>query len=290
MKNYYQKINALSPKVALTLTRESSGIIEKYSIPFINGGLDILLASFFKKNSKRYGKRDRNFIRELIFAYTRHFLHTQEAFKIVLNYSPKTTKDIEICLLSALCTDSQINKQFIFSVFALLQDPQILENLNQVSFLNNNQIPAAKQISYEYSFPEWLVKKWINCYGQTETAELCKKLNTRAPLDIRVNTKRAETVEIINALKFAQIIAEPLPFSKTGLRIKNNISLNNTAEYKTGLFEVQDEGSQLLTQFIDLKNVSKIWDACCGAGGKTLHLLDATKSARSQCFWLMKII
>ncbi len=43
-------------------------------------------------------------------------------------------------------------------------------------------------------------------------------------------------------------------------------------EYKKGFFEVQDAGSQLIAEFLDVKPGERVIDACAGAGGKALSL------------------
>lgn len=50
--------------------------------------------------------------------------------------------------------------------------------------------------------------------------------------------------------------------------------LMSTKEYKKGLFEVQDEGSQMISFAVAPESDWKILDACAGAGGKSLHLAD----------------
>jgi 16S rRNA (cytosine967-C5)-methyltransferase len=49
-------------------------------------------------------------------------------------------------------------------------------------------------------------------------------------------------------------------------------------EFKEGLFEVQDAGSQAISRFVDPKPGARIIDACAGGGGKTLHLAALSKS------------
>jgi 16S rRNA (cytosine967-C5)-methyltransferase len=43
-------------------------------------------------------------------------------------------------------------------------------------------------------------------------------------------------------------------------------------QFKDGLFEVQDAGSQLIAPFLQVKPGMRVIDACAGGGGKTLHL------------------
>ena len=42
--------------------------------------------------------------------------------------------------------------------------------------------------------------------------------------------------------------------------------------YNSGLFEFQDEGSQLIADLVNANNKSTIVDFCAGAGGKTLSI------------------
>jgi 16S rRNA (cytosine967-C5)-methyltransferase len=56
------------------------------------------------------------------------------------------------------------------------------------------------------------------------------------------------------------------------LRLAKRAPLFALPEFKQGLFEVQDEGSQLLSHFVAPRRGERILDLCAGAGGKTLHL------------------
>ena len=42
--------------------------------------------------------------------------------------------------------------------------------------------------------------------------------------------------------------------------------------YNSGLFEFQDEGSQLIADLVNANNKCTIVDFCAGAGGKTLSI------------------
>src|SRR5262249_56924775 len=66
--------------------------------------------------------------------------------------------------------------------------------------------------------------------------------------------------------------AAPTPHSPWGLRIDGRPAVNATQSFRGGLFEVQDEGSQLLAALVDAKRGEMVVDFCAGAGGKTLAL------------------
>lgn len=52
-------------------------------------------------------------------------------------------------------------------------------------------------------------------------------------------------------------------------------SLHQTQAYRDGKIEVQDIASQIISERLDVQPGMKVWDACAGAGGKTLALAGA---------------
>ncbi|MEK7728165.1 MAG: RsmB/NOP family class I SAM-dependent RNA methyltransferase, partial [candidate division KSB1 bacterium] len=53
--------------------------------------------------------------------------------------------------------------------------------------------------------------------------------------------------------------------------------------FRAGWFEVQDEGSQLISMLLDPKPNWRVADVCAGGGGKTLHLASLMKN-RGEIF------
>ncbi len=64
------------------------------------------------------------------------------------------------------------------------------------------------------------------------------------------------------------------PSALTALRYTGPSDLFKSDEFKKGLFEIQDLASQLVGHACAPEPGSTWWDACCGEGGKTLHLSD----------------
>ena len=101
---------------------------------------------------------------------------------------------------------------------------------------------------------------------------LARALNTPAPLDLRVNTLKAERDGVVRLLAADGIVAVPCPYSPVGLRLKSKPFLQKHPAYLGGSIEVQDEGSQLLGYLLAPKRGEMVVDFCAGAGGKTLIL------------------
>lgn len=61
--------------------------------------------------------------------------------------------------------------------------------------------------------------------------------------------------------------------SKEGfLYLTGGAGVQSSHEYNAGLIEVQDWASQQIALAVDVKPGQKVWDACAGAGGKTLAI------------------
>jgi 16S rRNA (cytosine967-C5)-methyltransferase len=101
---------------------------------------------------------------------------------------------------------------------------------------------------------------------------LAHALNQPAPLDLRVNSLKANRDDVVKVLAEAPILAVPTPFAPLGLRVLKKPALQNLPLFKSGAIEVQDEGSQLLAQILGAKRGEMVVDFCAGAGGKTLAL------------------
>ena len=120
--------------------------------------------------------------------------------------------------------------------------------------------------------PDWLLDKLLAQYGDAGTRALAAALNQPATLDLRVNTLKAERGQVAEQLASEGYPVEATPYSPVGLRRQERAPLFKTPSFQSGLFEVQDEGSQLLAPLLEARRQEMVVDFCAGAGGKTLHL------------------
>jgi 16S rRNA (cytosine967-C5)-methyltransferase len=123
-------------------------------------------------------------------------------------------------------------------------------------------------------YPEWLDPHLARVFGD-ERAEEGAVLASRAPLDLRANTLKAQRDEAARSL--ADLAPEPTRWSPHGLRIKLGADAKNPAvhaefAYLKGLVEIQDEGSQVAAMLAGAKPGEQVLDLCAGGGGKTLAL------------------
>jgi 16S rRNA (cytosine967-C5)-methyltransferase len=134
-------------------------------------------------------------------------------------------------------------------------------------------------------YPQWLDAHLARVFGD-ERAEEGAALASRAPLDMRVNTLKAEREELLP--KLSHLGAEPTRWSPNGLRLRLAADAKSPAIHAEPLFlkgfvEIQDEGSQLAALLAGAKPGEQVIDLAAGAGGKTLALAAAMEN-RGQIF------
>jgi 16S rRNA (cytosine967-C5)-methyltransferase len=131
---------------------------------------------------------------------------------------------------------------------------------------------ATLPFAIQANMPDWLAQRLRAQFGETEALALSVALNQPAPVDIRVNTIKARRDEVRTRLTQEGFPCEITPCSPSGLRRHDRAPIFRTLCFKEGLFEVQDEGSQLLTLMLEPRRQEMVVDFCAGAGGKTLHI------------------
>ena len=114
--------------------------------------------------------------------------------------------------------------------------------------------------------PEWLIAE-LRASGVDE--DEAAALLERAPLDLRVNTLKADRATIVLPVSAAPTDAPQ------GLRIEPGSPVETWEAYRDGLIEVQDTGSQLACLAVRANPGETLVDLCAGAGGKTLALAAA---------------
>ena len=74
----------------------------------------------------------------------------------------------------------------------------------------------------------------------------------------------------MSTLHTIQVPVEKCVGSPLGLMVAEKTRLLSLPEYKEGLFEIQDESSQIIAQQVDVRPGEKVLDFCGGSGGKSL--------------------
>lgn len=142
------------------------------------------------------------------------------------------------------------------------------EWLVHVKSIKTNELP----LSIQAELPDWVIDKLRAHHNDTEILEIGLSMQQAAGLDLRVNTHLANRTDVLTGLQAEGVTAEVTPYSPIGIRVKGKPALNKSPLFEGGKFEVQDEGSQLLSYMVAPRRNEMVVDFCAGAGGKSLML------------------
>lgn len=119
------------------------------------------------------------------------------------------------------------------------------------------------------SFPPELFHLLEEDYGKREVMELCHACNIEAPITIRINPLKTKREELLNRWSSLYQVS-PCTHAPFGIQFHKREALTALPEFRDGLFEIQDEASQLVATLVKALPGQKVLDYCSGAGGKTL--------------------
>jgi len=140
-----------------------------------------------------------------------------------------------------------------------------LDNFDFNSYLNDQTIP----IHVRVSFPIEYFEKVKVSYNLEKAIDFCLISNQMAPTTIRSNPLKITRNDLFDILK-EKYDVKKCDKSLLGICFNKKINFFESDEFKNGFFEVQDEGSQLVSDLINPKPKDHILDYCAGAGGKSL--------------------
>ena len=122
------------------------------------------------------------------------------------------------------------------------------------------------------SVPDWLDELGEQELGSKRWDMELAALNEEAPVVLRSNALKTTKHALADSLReqgIGVVFPEQYP---DALVLEERQNIFTTQEFKDGLFEVQDAGSQAISPFLQIEPGMRVIDACAGAGGKSLHL------------------
>jgi len=219
---------------------------------------DKVISEYFKKR-KYLGSKDRTFILRFIYGVIRNKLLLEEIqTKVFLDYTENFCN--ELIYIYNLIFEKDETVSLFFSGYKHLDDIILKEYKSLTS-----------DITKKYSFPEWMINEFEKIIPKAEMELFLESLNSSAPITIRI-AKKELLNNLIEALNKKNAELQKCKFAPDAYHVSKRINFQEIKLFKKGVFEVQDEGSQLVTLFSGAKGSIKILDACAGAGGKTLYL------------------
>ncbi len=237
MKIYKNLVNA----VALTLKE----------ILVNRAHADKAIERIFKHNPQ-WGSRDRRFVAEGVYDIVRNFR-----------------------LYSELA-ETQNNFWFITSVWLVIKQIEIPEwtefkHVN-ASYILDRKEKLKNNLAISESYPDWLWQLGSEELGEDIWIKEAVAMNKQAEVFLRANTLKTNRRDLRESLAKEKIATEEITETSNTLKLVKRENIFQSKLFKEGWFEVQDLGSQTISEFLNPKPGEFVIDACAGAGGKTLHL------------------
>lgn len=126
-----------------------------------------------------------------------------------------------------------------------------------------------------YSHPRWIVRRWVNRYGE-ENAETLLKFNNQKPdLTFRINNKKSSVVKVSDYLKTKKIRFAISKYHKDSLIIQaQKIHPGSLDIFVNGDVAIQDTSATLAATLAAPKENQFVADLCAAPGGKSFVLAD----------------
>jgi 16S rRNA (cytosine967-C5)-methyltransferase len=124
------------------------------------------------------------------------------------------------------------------------------------------------------SLPDFLAQLLASEYGDQAEA-LAASLSEAAPRALRVNALKASVTQARERLQAEGAQTEPGAWGRRTLLLSGAFNPFSTRAFHEGLFELQDEGSQIACELVAPPPRGLVLDGCAGAGGKSLALAAA---------------
>lgn len=154
----------------------------------------------------------------------------------------------------------------------------IARNIDNIRYPEREE-DLVYHLSVMYSFPRWIVKRWLERYGETEAEKMLFTSNRRPYVTVRVNTNKTTSNIITDELKKLGVQFFVSPFLSNSIVIRNpKFNILKTNLFTEGLVTIQDTSASLAGLLANPKEGELIYDFCAAPGGKSFFLAELMKN------------
>ena len=137
--------------------------------------------------------------------------------------------------------------------------------------------PAMPEVT-RLEWPEELLSDVTAALGEAAGSELAA-MRGEAGTDIRINPlKLDDRRRLRDRLAGRGLKCHPTRISPLGIRMERRVRIEDSPEFREGLFEIQDEASQIAALLCDARPGMQVADICAGAAGKSLLMAAAMQN------------
>ncbi len=238
-------------------------------------------------NSENLSGKERKFVSNLVSGVVRHqaFFDWKIASLFTGNYKKALSKFkiilrlalYEIDFLDFIPPHATVNEYVNIAKKRLPKSNVSTVNAIIRTYLREGKnLSPEKKFKYDdtilairYSFPEWLIKRWLGIWGTDFVTNMCRIFNDRPTFDIRVNEKKITREDFKKRLVSEKIDFTQSKYFPNVFKITDVQKIRQTNLLKNGYCTVQDESGIIVTHLLNpAKPGDHILDACVAPGGK----------------------
>ncbi len=249
----------------------------------------------FELNSEELSQKDKALLQEIVYGVTRWkskldwvligFFHGD--FQKCFNYVKNAMR---VGLYQILYLDRIPHSAAIDEAVEMVKRKQgrktaalvngvlrnISRNVQNIRYPKPNE-DRAFYLAIMESHPKWMVERWIERFGETETIKLLEH-NNRIPDNVmRINETMIGTPEIEKLLIENKIEYKSSPYLASSIKIlRHSIKIPSTDIFKTGKVTIQDTSASLVCILANPQKNTRILDCCAAPGGKSLFMAELT--------------
>ncbi|MFN8770266.1 MAG: RsmB/NOP family class I SAM-dependent RNA methyltransferase [Neisseriaceae bacterium] len=229
-----------------------------------NFSTEKILNDYFRTH-KNLNSQERHIISETIYSILRNYYKltaSLDGYSILEQLQPNN-KELEKYILNLI---------MMVWIHFLKLTPEQYKSVKNVDFDKLISLTVTQSDESIHELPMWILSLLEKHYSSNELLELSKALQSKAPLDLRINILKVDLKSVLNNLHLDNIEGSATKYSPYGIRILNKVSFYKNKLFTNGKIEIQDESSQLAGMLLSPKRGDIVVDFCAGSGGKTLLL------------------
>lgn len=246
--------------------------------------------NYFFRNNRKFGSRDRQFISEIVFGVFRwwgvlRLLVDRESYRQIEIGEAEFEQIFEPVERAALVVSAQLlergsvteSNRIYLDYLNIVKSPSVPLDLSlkeRLKLFSNFVLPFRRTndelITENALLPEF-THEMVN--ADCDLERLAEYLQKRPPLWLRA--QNGDVKSLLESLKSDEIEAGCHPYAKNAVCVESaRVNLYTQKDFVAGKFEIQDLASQCIGVAAAPRPGERWWDACAGAGGKSLQLAD----------------
>ncbi len=154
----------------------------------------------------------------------------------------------------------------------------IARNIDNIRYPEKEE-DLVYHLAVMYSYPRWIVKRWLDYFGETNAEKMLFTSNRKPYLTLRVNTYKTTTENVVAELKKIKVPFFVSPYYANSLVIRSpRFNIPTSELFTEGLVTIQDTSSTLAALLAAPQPGQLVYDFCAAPGGKSFVLAELMKN------------